>query len=215
MSTTTLGLPLMFEGQTGNEIQYNEMIVWVSALLRTGAKDILNTPPGSPAQEDTYLIGPAPTGDWVGKAYYIATYIGTAWKTISPLEGWSLWIDEEDERYTYDGTSWVVYGVKKESVSVTGVVSKFAGKHVVNLTDTLTLTVPDPTTYNANEQQRTELILRVPGAHTVTLATPSGVFRSDLAPSGVSSPTLSGQYVQLSLHTDGTDWITYANGGIA
>lgn len=215
MSTTLLGLPLMFEGQTGNELQYNEMIHWVDALMRHGAKDIENTPPGSPAQGDVYIIGDAPTGDWAGLSDRIATYIGTAWKTIVPAEGWRLWVDDVNETYVWDGSAWVTDGVKDESIAVTGSVSKYVGKHIVRATATLTLTLPDPTSYTTLEQSRTEICLIVDGSHSITLDTPSGTFRSQLASSGVASPVINGPYIVIRLQTNGTDWIVRTQGLVA
>lgn len=47
----------------------------------------LNTPPGSPAADDLYVVGTSPTGAWVGYAGYLAQWSGTAWIFTAPETG--------------------------------------------------------------------------------------------------------------------------------
>lgn len=68
----------------------------------------LATPPGSPAQGDSYIVAAAPTGAWVGKPGQIALWNGTAWVFGVPREGWRTWIDDEDLTAVFNGASWVV-----------------------------------------------------------------------------------------------------------
>lgn len=54
--------------------------VWGGVLLPTVVQDVLdvlNTPPPLPADGDTYLIGTAPIGLWIGKAGYLAEWDST------------------------------------------------------------------------------------------------------------------------------------------
>jgi len=53
----------------------------------------------------------APTGDFVGQGNNIATSDGAAWSFEGPpAEGWTVWVDDENKQYTYDGdsTQWTV-----------------------------------------------------------------------------------------------------------
>lgn len=54
----------------------------------------LNTPPGSPADGDAYVVAatPAATGAWVGKEKNIAYYSGTGWLFIPPMVGFAAQI---------------------------------------------------------------------------------------------------------------------------
>jgi hypothetical protein len=49
-------------------------------------KNVLNSPPGSPATNDRYIVGTSPTGDWSGKANFYATWSGSAWVFVFPTE---------------------------------------------------------------------------------------------------------------------------------
>src|SRR5436190_11554824 len=76
----------------------------------------LSTPPGSPAQGDRYIVGPAPTGAWAGHANDIALRSGSTWKFITAQEGLSAWVADEPAKVIYfNGTSW---GDVPTSVSV-------------------------------------------------------------------------------------------------
>lgn len=73
----------------------------------------LNDPPASPGPSDAYIIGPAPSGIWIGQAnklvyrdagawvYYPAT--GAIGADQSGLEVWAL---DTDTQYTWTGSAW-------------------------------------------------------------------------------------------------------------
>jgi|GEM_PF-1822816 hypothetical protein len=76
-----------------------------------------NTPPGSPANGDAYIVGSAPTGAWAGHAGKIAvwsTEIATtdtdtkvpAWEFYTPREGWLVYVEQDDALMLYNGTAW-------------------------------------------------------------------------------------------------------------
>lgn len=46
-----------------------------------------NTPPTTPYEGDTYVIGTAPTGAWAGNARRIASWTGTTWDIWAPDVG--------------------------------------------------------------------------------------------------------------------------------
>jgi len=56
---------------------------WVDKTL----DGILNTPPGSPASGDEYLVGDTPTGAWGGHPGEFAEWSGAAW-TFRSVDGW-------------------------------------------------------------------------------------------------------------------------------
>lgn len=106
-NTTNLTIPLVASNQAQKEVTVNTAIATIDAILNTGAVDrALNTPPMSPADGDLYIIGSTPTGDWALNADDIA-YYQTTWKFISPNEGMTIWVNDEDVAYTWDGSAWV------------------------------------------------------------------------------------------------------------
>ena len=106
-NTTNLAIPLVASNQAQKEVTVNTAIATIDAILNTGAVDrALNTPPVSPADGDLYIIGSTPTGDWALNADDIA-YYQTTWKFISPNEGMTIWVNDEDVAYTWNGSAWV------------------------------------------------------------------------------------------------------------
>lgn len=108
MTTTThLGLTLVEQSQAQKEVTVNTALTRIDAMLNTGAKDKdLSTPPGSPAVGDVYIVAGSPTGDWSGQAKSVA-YFDQIWRFVAPREGLTLWVNDEDKAYTYDGSNWV------------------------------------------------------------------------------------------------------------
>jgi hypothetical protein len=119
MTTTRLELPELTEGQAVPEATVNE----IARYLSQGAghfviKDRdLTAPPGSPADEDAYIVAASPTGAWAGKAGEIAFYMSSAWLFITPKEGFGAYINDEDAFFTYDGTNWNAIGAAEASDS--------------------------------------------------------------------------------------------------
>jgi Protein of unknown function (DUF2793) len=80
----------------------------------------LSTPPGSPVNGNTYVVGAAPTGLWAGQANSIAYWavdpqdgpsitpnIATgAWEFYTPLAGWSVFDNATGLTWRYSGTAW-------------------------------------------------------------------------------------------------------------
>lgn len=67
------------------------------------------TPPISPVLGDTYLLGAAPTGVWVGKAYNHVTWMGNVWDFIIPRKGsCARSLSSISTQYAFNGTSWTI-----------------------------------------------------------------------------------------------------------
>lgn len=65
----------------------------------------LSTPPGSPATNDRYIVGPSPTGAWAGKANQIAVWNGSAWSFTVPSDGNLVIVSDEFVLYAYKASS--------------------------------------------------------------------------------------------------------------
>lgn len=108
-NTPILGAPEFVSAQALPEVTGNEQ----ARYLEQGARHFvfkdrdLATPPGSPADGDAYLVASSPTGDWASNVGDIAFYMSTAWEFISPAEGMTAWINDEDLLIGYDGSGWV------------------------------------------------------------------------------------------------------------
>ena len=110
VTTSHMNLTLIEQGQAQKEVTVNEALQKIDAILNAGVISIGDvTPPLSPTDGDVYIIGNSATGDWAGFDNEIA-YFENVWKFISPNEGISLWVNDEDKIYSWDGTGWVNSG---------------------------------------------------------------------------------------------------------
>lgn len=103
------GLPYWPAGALQQDLIFNELLRFLGAVGAPATvkdKD-LATPPGSPADGDTYIVAAAPTGAWTGHAKDIAYNDAGTWIFFTPSEGWRLDVADEDIVYRYSGAAWV------------------------------------------------------------------------------------------------------------
>lgn len=112
MSTPVLAMPELVSAQALPETTVNE----IARILEQGARWFvfidrdLNTPPGSPADGDAYLVASSATGAWSGHDGDIAWRMSTAWEFIAPSEGMAAFVADEDAAIAFDGAAWVTIG---------------------------------------------------------------------------------------------------------
>ncbi|HVY12897.1 MAG TPA: DUF2793 domain-containing protein, partial [Alphaproteobacteria bacterium] len=106
-SSPRLALPYIIASQAQKEITHNDALNDVDSLAQISVINMTTaTPPGSPAEGDSYIIASSPTGAWSGGAGKIASYY-SGWRIKTPKEGWTAWVQNLDRRYVFDGSSWV------------------------------------------------------------------------------------------------------------
>ncbi len=108
-TTPHLALSLIHASQSQKELTANEAFLAIDRLLNTGAiSRTESTPPASPDDGDLYIIAASATDDWDGHDGEIACYHSSkGWVFLAPNEGMTLWVNDEDSLYAFDGTSWV------------------------------------------------------------------------------------------------------------
>ena len=96
------------QNQSQKEVTINEAINRIESILNIGAIDKgINTPPSSPNNGDLYIIGSSPTDEWSDNSQNIA-YYDSGWKFIIPNEGMTIWVNDEDLHYSWNGTNWII-----------------------------------------------------------------------------------------------------------
>lgn len=121
-ATNNLAITHISQSQSQKEVTANAAFDTIDAILNTGVVDKdLSTPPGSPAEGSVYIVATSPTGAWTGKAKNIAYYLNAAWYFIVPNEGMTLWVNDEDILYSYNGTAWVTTGGIIQNASLIGI----------------------------------------------------------------------------------------------
>jgi hypothetical protein len=109
------------QSQSQKEVTVNEALRIIDALLNTSVVDKdLTAPPGSPVEGSLYIVASIATGAWATKENKIAWYTSSAWLFITPKEGMSMWVADENIKYVFDGTNWVTE-VSFQSLSMLGV----------------------------------------------------------------------------------------------
>lgn len=104
-----LGLEFDWDlGADGWKAGMDKNLLLLDTLAQSRALGVgINTPPGSPAEGDVYVLGPNPTGVWSSNAHAIAVYDAGAWVYIAPREGWQIKSLSDDLRYEFNGSEWV------------------------------------------------------------------------------------------------------------
>ncbi len=86
----------------------------VDSFLMPNAKGYLtNTPPGSPADGDLYIIGAAPTGAWAGQGGKVTRWssVANAWEFYAPKNGWMIQANSARDTYRYTGGAWEIFKI--------------------------------------------------------------------------------------------------------
>lgn len=118
--TTHFALPLLAAGQAQKELFHNEALVRIDALLHPVVEALgTRTPPADPAPGQSWVVGPAPTGEWIGAAGQIALWCEGGWRFIVPREGLAITLREGGLRAVWRGGEWEI-GILAASQVVVG-----------------------------------------------------------------------------------------------
>lgn len=105
-NSQNLSLPYVQEGQAQKHITHNEALRMLDALVQLAVENMpQDTPPASPATGARFIVGPAPTGDWVGHASQVALYDGS-WLFFDPVEGWRAEVLSTGASVVFRGGAW-------------------------------------------------------------------------------------------------------------
>jgi len=194
MTTTShLSIALVEQSQAQKEVTVNTALSRIDAILNTGAKSRTTAaPPGSPAAGDVYIVAASATGDWAGQDGNI-TYYEQSWKFIAPREGMTLWVNDEDVLYIYDGSAWQSQAVAVYA-TLSGTAHTIDGSYVgktIYCTNAAAVTLTLPNTLYTGFQCR---VIQA-GAGQVTFSPAVGAFRRNRS----SYTKTAGQYAVCAL----------------
>jgi hypothetical protein len=106
--STNLALPYLAASQSQKHVTVNEGLRFLDVLVQIAVKSaVLSAPPGSPADGQRWIIGPAPTGLWAGRATQIAAWQDGAWVFYAPKNGWLAWNEATLTSLIFSAGSWV------------------------------------------------------------------------------------------------------------
>ena len=92
--------------QAQKELFVNESLARLDGLVQCLVEGLADAPPTAPVDGQCWLIGPAPSGDWAGRADHLAMAQGGQWLFQPPLPGMRVFnrASGQDMRYI-DGWS--------------------------------------------------------------------------------------------------------------
>jgi hypothetical protein len=82
--------------------------------------DPANIPPATPLAGACYIVGPAPTGAWAGRAGSVAAYSDAGWRFLPPIDGMSLLVRSSGLQAIYRAGAWEIGVVRTGEVVVGG-----------------------------------------------------------------------------------------------
>jgi Protein of unknown function (DUF2793) len=120
-TTNRLGLPFIIAGQAQKELAHNEALTQLDMLV--GAVVVAVAPasvPATPVPGQMWIIGPAPTGAWAGKAQNLACWTSGGWRFFAPFTGFQVWSLADTKSVLWTGTDWVIGQINAAQFKVNG-----------------------------------------------------------------------------------------------
>jgi len=87
--------------------------------FQQAVKSVLSSPPIAPSKGDRYIVGSSAVGLWTGqenKIAYCSSAFGPEWSFDMPDEGWLAWVEDVDNYYSFNGTTWAALAVSSGAV---------------------------------------------------------------------------------------------------
>lgn len=105
--STNLALPYLGASQSQKHVTVNEGLRYLDVLVQIAVKSAaLSAPPGAPGDGQRWIIGPAPTGLWAGRATQIAAWQDGAWVFYAPKDGWLAWNEATLTSLVFSAGAW-------------------------------------------------------------------------------------------------------------
>lgn len=113
--------PFLAAGQAQKELIHNEALALIdiaaNAAVVSAGEDV---PPPAPDEGQCWIVGEAPTAAWTGQAGAIAGWSGNGWRFVSPVDGMTARvIDQQLTAVRVDGV-WQVGRVDAAHVEIGG-----------------------------------------------------------------------------------------------
>jgi len=121
-TSTHLNLPYIQPAQAQKHVTHNEAIELLDLIVHLTVQDFdATTPPGTPAEGETWALGLAPTDAWAGHPGKIASFRGGGWLFVTPQTGWQAYSIIAEDIRVYTGAIWVSAGTDPSFDNLSGV----------------------------------------------------------------------------------------------
>lgn len=119
--TERLKLPLLAAAQAQKEMTHNEALALLDIAVQPVVQAIAPMAiPTSPIAGQCWIVGTAPTGDWLGQAGALTAWTDGGWRFIPPFEGMTIWSIADGLTARRSGSTWVVGQVTATKISIGG-----------------------------------------------------------------------------------------------
>ncbi len=106
-NTGRLALPMLEPGQAQKEATHNEALVRLDLAVQATVVAVgMDDPPADPADGACWIVGDAPSGDWVGRPRALAGWTAAGWRFVAPLDGMAVWSVADGATVRFDGDDW-------------------------------------------------------------------------------------------------------------
>jgi hypothetical protein len=107
LQTARFSIPLLATGQAHKELFHNEALTLLDFLIHPAVIEIVDDPDAlTPSIGDSWLIGPAPVGDWSDHADDIAGWSDGGWRYIKPKESMIVFHGDAGNSLIFNGNGW-------------------------------------------------------------------------------------------------------------
>lgn len=106
-TTARFLLPFILPGQAQKELFHNEGLVTVDMLLHPVVEEgPLDSPPSTPEEGQSWLVGTDPDGDWDDHADQLAIWTDAGWRFAVPTLGMAVWDATAGYSRRWTGSVW-------------------------------------------------------------------------------------------------------------
>jgi hypothetical protein len=107
LTSPRFALPLLAAGQAQKEITHNEALLLIDAVVAAHVQAAnAQTPPASPAAGQSWAIGNAPTGAWLGQAGRLAIATVGGWRFCAVPDGFVIKQGVAGTQWRRVGSGW-------------------------------------------------------------------------------------------------------------
>jgi hypothetical protein len=100
---------------------HNEAVVAIDLVVQARAIAAgVNTPPDHALPGDSWLVGPAPTDAWGGRAQHLAGWTEGGWRFAAPVEGMTVWVSDRGLPARYRDGVWGIGDLAGARVTIGG-----------------------------------------------------------------------------------------------
>lgn len=118
--SSNLNLPLLAAAQSQKHVTLNEALIDLDGLLHISVAGApTDDPPFAPVEGERWLIGDAPTGDWIGRAGQLAVRRDGGWRFHTPKNGWLAHDRSTGRLRVHEAGDWVEMAMPQDLQNLT------------------------------------------------------------------------------------------------